>query len=460
MKTIIVTAFHSFISKNILNTNSFKKLLDNKNLRIILLVPKNKKDFFYNIYGNKGVIVEGFDRELVFDKNEKFFDRLSKLLINSHYLYYKKIEDLEKNKNFFGIIKYFLFLIFSKIFGNKKIFANFFRNLYLKFSNYNYTNKVFDKYNPSLLFSTDILDEIDAVFLRTGKVNGIRILGMVRSWDNCYSKGLIKVVPDIILTNNETIAEEIRNVQHMKNVDIEVVGLPQFDHFINDTKKNKKEFGKEIGADLISNRLIVFAPAGNILSDTDWQICKILEEAINNKKIMQNIFILVRNHPHHPADMSYFENNKNFLIETPGKSFDGSNPKEAELTNDASKHLSDTLYNADLVIWVATTLGIDAVVYDKPQIAINFDGFEKKDYYHSVKKYHDEDHMKKMLDLGGVTAVNNPEELIFWINKYLEDSSINRDKRKLMIDQQLWKLDGKSGERIGNFILNEIERLN
>ena len=65
--------------------------------------------------------------------------------------------------------------------------------------------------------------------------------------------------------------------------------------------------------------------------------------------------------------------------------------------------------------------------------------------------------MKKMLDLGGATVVNNPEELIFWINQYLSNPSLNRDKRKLMAEQQLWKLDGKSGERIGNFLSEEIK---
>jgi CDP-glycerol glycerophosphotransferase (TagB/SpsB family) len=111
------------------------------------------------------------------------------------------------------------------------------------------------------------------------------------------------------------------------------------------------------------------------------------------------------------------------------------------------------LYNSDLVIYVATTLGIDALVFNKPQIIIDFDGFENKKYTDSVKRYHDEDHMKKMLALGGVRVVKDQEELISAINDYLEDPSIDNDGRQKMTRQQLYISDGKSGKRVGEFIL-------
>ena len=46
MKTILITIFHPFITKNILNTDVFKVLSGDKNLRIILVVPELKESFF------------------------------------------------------------------------------------------------------------------------------------------------------------------------------------------------------------------------------------------------------------------------------------------------------------------------------------------------------------------------------------------------------------------------------
>jgi len=52
--------------------------------------------------------------------------------------------------------------------------------------------------------------------------------------------------------------------------------------------------------------------------------------------------------------------------------------------------------------------------------------------------------------------VNNEKELIVWINKYLKNPEIDKEKRLALAKQQCQFLDGKSGERIGKFILSLI----
>ena len=50
MKTILAPIYDGMITKNILRTDVFKILSAQKDLRIILLVPKLKKDFFEKAY--------------------------------------------------------------------------------------------------------------------------------------------------------------------------------------------------------------------------------------------------------------------------------------------------------------------------------------------------------------------------------------------------------------------------
>ena len=38
------------------------------------------------------------------------------------------------------------------------------------------------------------------------------------------------------------------------------------------------------------------------------------------------------------------------------------------------KHLGDTLYHADVVVNVASTITIEACIFDTPVVNINFDG--------------------------------------------------------------------------------------
>ena len=93
MKTLFISAFHSFISKNILNTDVLRSLRDDRDLRVVIFVPAHKADFFRKTYAGGNVIVEGIDvARITAAKANKFFSRLLFLMIDSHYIWYKRVE--------------------------------------------------------------------------------------------------------------------------------------------------------------------------------------------------------------------------------------------------------------------------------------------------------------------------------------------------------------------------------
>ncbi|AKM83786.1 TPA: hypothetical protein DCZ46_00400 [Candidatus Campbellbacteria bacterium] len=451
-KVLFITSFHGIISKNILNSDVFKVLKSDNNLEIVVFVPEHKKKLFEKYYSSEKVVFEGVNpRKISQNRINVFFSRISLLLINSHYLWYKKREKINRSKSLIIFLKYFYKITFTKFFASSKIAKKIFRFFDYLFVPKNFLAEYFDKYNPDCVFVTDVFDSTDSFFLRDAKYRKIHSVGMVRSWDNCNSKGLLRVLPDKLIVNNETIKADAEFIHLVPQNDIYVGGLPQFDKLLNEKRISRELFCNKIGAD-IKKKIIMFSPVGDPLSDTDWQICQILKDALNSNEIPADVQFLVRLHPGRDLPIGDFVKDNNFIFDKPGIG----EGKDVEFRPDDTNHLADSLFHSNLIIWIATTLGIDALVYDKPQIVVNFDGFENKKYIESVKRYHDEDHMKKMLDLGGMSVVNSKEELIDIINKYINDPSLNRDKRKMVIDQQFWKLDGRSGERIGQYILNEI----
>jgi CDP-glycerol glycerophosphotransferase (TagB/SpsB family) len=136
----------------------------------------------------------------------------------------------------------------------------------------------------------------------------------------------------------------------------------------------------------------------------------------------------------------------------------GYNIKNAELLPQDQARLRETLQAADVLLWVATTLGVDAAALDRPQIMVNFDGFETRPYLKSVRKFHDEDHMKKLVATGGAHVARSKQELAEWINKYLDDPSLDADKRKKIVESQIVYTDGKSGERFAQAIISAANR--
>jgi len=451
MKTLFITSFHSFISKNILNTDVLKSLRGAQDLRVVIFVQKNKKEFFERHYGSGNVIVEGVDTSPIVDSRANtFFSRLLFLMIDSHYLWYKRVERRDARPSPLSWLKYHVFSGLVRVLSGSRALNRAARFLAYRLTPKDILAAHFERYAPALVFSTDVFDPFDVQFLKEAKHRGVATLGMVRSWDNCYSKGLMPVLPDRLLVNNEIIREEAVTLHDYPSERVEVVGLPQFDAFVNEERASREAFFKTIGVDP-TKRLVLFAPAGAILSDTDWQICEILEKAREEGKLKQPVHFFVRNHPGHPADLSRFKRNLHFTIQDPGHVFD-ENRKNAELDPDDQRFLADLLYHSDVVLFIATTLGLDASVYDKPQIMLDFDGYEKKEYVKSVARYHDEDHMKKYIATGGVRLVRDKDELIAAIGDYLDDPRRDRAGRERVVREQLYKIDGKSAERVASHV--------
>jgi len=447
MKTLCISAFHSFISKNILNTDVLRSLRDDRDLRVVIFVPAHKADFFRKTYAGGNVLVEGVDvSRIAASRPNILLSRLLFLMIDSHYLWYKRVERRDARPGAVSWIKYRVYGALVKILSGSKTLNRLARAAYRRWTPKDFFADALQKYEPALVFATDVFDPFDAQLLNEARHRGVKTLGMVRSWDNCYSKGLMPVLPDRLLANNGLIKEEAATLHDMPADRITVVGLPQFDAFVNDPRMPREEFFRKIGVDP-AKRLVLLAPAGAILSDTDWQLCDILARALDEGKLGADVHVFVRNHPHHPADLSRFKGNPRFTFQNPGHVFDA-NGKNTELEPDEQRFLADLLYHTDVVAYVATSLGLDSAVYDKPQIMIDFDGYEKKKYTESVARYRDEDHMKKLVATGGAKVVKSPEAFIAAIAAYLKDPTLDKEGRARIVREQLFRIDGKSSGRV------------
>lgn len=456
-RTLIITVSYSFISKNILNTDVLRTLREDPDLLIVLAVPAEKIGFFEETYGGPRLRVVGIDQSATSnDTAALFFTKCSRMLLDSHYLWYKRREWLDAQKN--SVLAYARFTaetIFVKIFSGRRWMRQLFRLLFLKLVHPPQIARIFDEIRPTAIFVTDLFDGTDMLMAGEGRRRGIPIVGMVRSWDNCLSKGTLRVMPDWAIVNNETIRDELVTLHDVPAERIFVGGMPQFDEFVRGARTDRRTFFERRHADP-ERRLVVFAPAGNALSHTDGQLVDIFVRAMNDGKFVRPIHVHIRNHPHHPAvfdvQSSYVTN------EIPGKKVDSSNSKATEITANDARHLADTLYHADVVVYVATTLGIDAVLFDKPQVIVDFDGYEDLPYLKSVRRYHDEDHMRKMISCGGVTVAKDPQELINAVNAYLNDPKLHADGRERMRKQQVYRWDGRCGSGIGEFVLSKISQ--
>ena len=454
---LFVISFHFLSSRNFFTTDVFGTLKQNKKINLIIFVPNNKLDLLRNNYEHENVKLIGIDEQLILSRNFSKFKWLNFFLISAYAVRLRAREKYNRGETFTSALELVFSYFLSRFLSRFKFVRKIVRYFDRKFDRSPILLKYFDKYNPKCILVTDVFNNADICFLKEAEANNVLSIGLVRSWDNTTTKGLMRVIPNSLIVNNKIVEEEAVKFHDVDPKNIFVSGIPQFDIYFRNIHDTREDFFKEIGAD-INKKLILFAPAGSILSDTDWQLCQILKDGLDKEILPKNIQFLIRKHPlGHPGFLEKFIPDENFIIEWPGTKPENSNhPKIMEMINKDQKHLVNSLFYSEILIYVNSSIGIDSLPFDKPQIMIEFDGWEKKPYIESVKHYHNEDHMQKYLRTGAVKIARTSEELLFLINNYLNNPKMDEGKRTLAIKEQLYYPDDYCGRRVANFILKQI----
>jgi len=453
MKIIFLSVFQSFVARNILNTGVLDELISQGN-KVVLFVPPAKLEFYKEAYKSPQVFIESIDVSMYGGKTESFFAGVAELLTSTNAMQHRKIKRFQQSGRF---LKYLFEIGVTAGLGKSTLVKSIFRGADLKLNRSDVFGPFFEKYKPDVVFATDVFGIGDISLLKSANKWNVRSVGMVASWDNNTTKGLMRVIPDILLVQNRIIEEETISIQSVPAEIIKIVGIAHYDFYLQYDPISRDEYFKKMHLSL-DKRLIVFSPAGSKFISTDWQICQVLKDAYSSGKLPSNVVTLIRVHPTNPVDFGSFEPDENFIVEKPGVIFGGLSEKRKELDKTALLHLLDTLNHADLVINVLSSIVIDASVFDKPVITVGFEGWEKHvPFGSSVKRYHLDENMKTLLGVGGTKIARSPEELIESINFYLKNKNHDHEGRKRIIDQQIWKLDGMAKKRIAESLISEYK---
>ncbi len=443
MKTIFITSFNPFIGRNILSTEALGGLSGKEDLKVIIFCPSYKLNYFKENFASDNVAVEGVATATT-SKHDMVFNYIGRSLISTKILAMHRWEIFLRNKNIFT----FLFSYFLAVLGKLNQVKKVVRWLDFMTANKSKSSFYFDKYKPDLVLATDIFHSADVCFLVEAKKRGVTSVGMVRSWDNITNKGLFRVKPDKLIVHNNIVKEEAVKYEDVDFKNIFVSGLPQFDIYLEDIIIPRDIFFKRIGLNP-NRKTILVAPHGRRFHKTDWELLEILKKRLDN-----NFQFIVRFPPNDTVELNEFIPDERFFIERPGKEFGANRFNEREVQKTDAVTLANDLFYSDVVVNYGSTISIDAVVFDKPVVIVSFDGWEKLTYIKSVRRFLDYDHIKKLIRTGFCRIAYKEEELISYIHNYINNPSCDREGRKKLLYEQAWKLDGKSGSRISDYLMN------
>lgn len=440
MNTIFLTSFHPLISRNILSTK-FMDLVGREN-RVVLFVPDFKRDYFEKEFSGRNFAVEGVPVTLT--GRDLFMRKFALVLCPTQDLVIKRRAQFYKDRNIFSFIGFRSAQLF---FGGSLLALRIMRFLDAVLPSSHTFAGFFETLNPDAVFSTDVQNELDVRLLHEARARRVTTVGMVRSWDNLTSKGVLRVVPDRLVVHNETIKEEAVRYNLVPPANIFVIGIPHYDNYMSPPERSKEAFFKAFDLDP-RKKLVVYAPIGDRYirdNETDTFILTILSKLDLN--------ILVRLPPTDSVRFDKFvSKGARVAFDTTGQRFLRGGKKVHEVGREDDERLKEALSFCDAVVTGQSTVSIDAAAFDKPVVVAAFD-HEPRAYWDSVTRYYDYEYYRKFRERSGIAMAYSPEELLVSVTRYLKDPHLDKAVRERIVRDQVFLFDGKATERLAGLVI-------
>lgn len=279
------------------------------------------------------------------------------------------------------------------------------------------------KRSPDLLIAGPLnqrfAEEIE--YVKAAKMLGIPSAGVVLSWDNLTTKGLIQVMPDVLLVWNEEQVKEAQAHHGIAPAQTRIIGAPVFDHWFAGLTPSgsREEFLHRHGLDPARPYVLYLGSSRNISHGESWVVEKLraaLDTSSNNR--VRDVQIMVR--PHGSNFRTYEGIEREGIVIVPKI---GTLPSTEE-----SLQLSyDSMYFAEAVININTSAMIEAMIIGKPVFAMMIEKYQKTQ--------NEAQHFRQLLGARALMLIRTDEDLRSLLGKVLQGEDPTRTERQVFIRQ-------------------------
>ena len=451
MKKILITISGGFIARNIARSGVLDRIVSS-GAQVILAVPQEKQEYYAQEFGSEKIEVMP-SPHVNATIGERIFSFVGRNALRTESVRMIQKSEYELHGRF---ILYCIKRVLYYAFGRSSLFQKIFRFLDASLSQSGF-NEMLRHVRPDLIFATNVVEGMDIAFLREARRMSIKTIGMVKSWDNLTNHGMLREFPDTLIVHNPYIKRCAEYFHHVPEKIIVMTGIPQYDWYVRkDIFTPREEFLKKIGVDPL-HKVILFAGIGDYLAPREGEVVKIMSEMIEKGEVPYPVTIVFRPHPNFMVVREKIAKLPHVVFDDASARYTSEKKSSWEMGKEEMTHLVNSLRHADLVVNVASTMTIDAVAFGKPVICIGFDGESEEPYHNSVLRfYRDFTHYKMITRTHGFKLAYTRDELLSYTLKYLKNPEIDSEGRKKIFEDFIWKLDGRSGERLAKVITDRL----
>ncbi len=441
---ILITLSDGEISKSILQTDIFPML--QKHMRVIFLVHPRKAEYYRAMLGSSAEVAILPKPES--ERKEEFWSDLFLYGVHTDSIRVKIEHSYRSGGTLVG--KWIKLILW--FFGAWYPYRAMIRKLFTINADHSF-DALFATHSPDLVFAANLTSMDDARLLKAARKRGIPSIGMPKGWDNLTLKTFLPVFPDKLLVQTELMKKDAERLDYPSD-SISVVGFPKFDVYADRALLLSRDVFMEKFDFDPKRPLILYAGAGDQLAPHDEEILADLLDAIEKGIIPGSPQVLVRPHPKYVYRAETIPNRPFWALDRPGSSVGSSS--DFEFSKDDVIHLMNSLYHADILIHTASTLGVEAAIFDRPMITLAYDGHAKLPDALSVNRYYSYDHLRRVLATSGMSVVHSFDELLQAIVQALKDPSGQREGRARIVRENAYMIDGKAGARVAEALIEEV----
>jgi hypothetical protein len=303
---------------------------------------------------------------------------------------------------------------------------------------------------PAVVLAMYPFLEKQMVTVAAAKQLGIPVLAFITSWDNLTTKARLVYDYDGYVVWSEQMKRELHEFYpRSRRRPVTVAGAPQYDVFFQEQYRQPRDaFLRCYGLDPARPVILYCLGSPNMIRE-DYGALQFLERAAGHAALAR-AQVIVRAHPaHFEKDLHALDQVRarfpHVVIQGPHRHWENF-PFQGE---QGIVEWVNTVRHADVVINLSSTMTVDAAIFDRPVVNLDFDPEPGRPNQQMIKEINREwNHSGPIARSGGVWLAGDIDEVVRATAAYLDNPALHRAERRWIVEHVCGAADGNAGRHL------------
>lgn len=473
-KTIFISADHGLAIIYFLQSDVVKTLLIN-GIRVVLLTDDNLIEEIQQRFGQPGLIVEG----LRYKKCAEYAkENHSSLQWWSNYL--RRVGT--SNRINTEAMDSYTRQVEAEIQGRQRLMIPVARTLVALLRHSRAARRylirwqmhfdpgfyadLFEKYQPDLVVSSTYGWRNDRYLLREAVRRGVKRGAVIVGWDNPSSYGIPAAPLDFVICWSEIQKQELVDGSDWDPAKVNVGGIPSYDgYFRKEWLIPRDEYYSM--HDLDQQRKLISYASSFITFSPNYRNVETLAKMVASDSLSEPSQLLIRLHPNHFMTEPLFAGEREKIRELARTLPHVHLVEPVALGGDLGYYSGEDMPEktsmmaySDIFTTVYSTMCVETAIQDRPIVSVCLDvpgGWNKPGKFSlALSEIGNWPTHQRFSEAGAGRMAADESTLKDLLNQYLSDPTLDSDKRKKFIEDEVTFTDGSAGVRTAKYLLSLV----